>query len=145
MTSEQAEAWGQYLADVEALCTSVAERGVVASHCYGVALDGVLPALLLSRRFGMEFVDGPRAAMFCDRGDQILVVVGYSDRGEDLVAWRGRLNVKTAALYVSDTRRPGIKPDAFGVVVSAVPQYPYDLGAVARPVERLEDLGGTVW
>ncbi len=145
MTSDQAEAWGQYLADVDALCVAVAQHGILASYCFGVPLDGVIPALIIARQFGIEFVDGPRAAMHCDHGDQILVVVGYCDRGEDLIAYRGRQNVRTAALYVSDTRVPGLRPDAHGLVVSEPPRFPYDLDSPPRSMPPSEDLGGTVW
>lgn len=139
--------WDEYLADIDQLIKALVDRGVAATHCYGIPLDGLIPSVIIARRLGMDVTDGPRSVMHSYKGEHLVVVTGFSDRGEDFVTWRNQENIRTASVYLTDNKRPRIVPDVHSRVVpdGSTIVFPYDVGGAPRTPSPEEFGEKTVW
>lgn len=117
--------WAQFLIDIYTLIDKLPEHTAGVSVVMGNNDTGIIPAYLISKRTGMMYLDGPRAALHAmtNSGD-LLYVIGYSANGEDLVYYRH--DCKLAALYVPKGVNMVVRPDVYVREVDGGVVFPWD-------------------
>lgn len=116
--------WAQFLIDTYELSKKLAENSLGATAVFGRPEDSIIPAFVISKMNGLQYLDGPRAAMHVSGGGTALYVVGITSSGEDLVYYRR--DCKLASLYLRPSYQTIIKPDLYVREVTGDIIFPWD-------------------
>lgn len=114
--------WEEYLADIGELCEIIRSAQLSVSAVYGIQPHGVIPAFIIAQQLRVEYT--PLALPVRMNGGTMLCVDGFSNRGEDLVAYQR--DSKTAAVYVRDRPDIILQPHYYAKAIEGLIRFPYE-------------------
>ncbi len=127
--------WEQYLSDIGELCEGIRSAQLAVSAVYGIQPHGIIPAFLIAQQLRVEYT--PLALPVRMNGGTMLCVDGFSNRGENLVAYHR--DSKTASVYVRDRPDIILQPHYYARAVEGLVRFPYEQLRALQDVRKFAD------